>query len=290
MSTTPGNTSPTARSLPTEQATGAETSSVRRTLSLGWERTRWELRLFIRNRQAVGFTIFFPVMLLVLFGSIFGDVVEGTTIKYSQVLVAGIVASGAASVAFMNLAIGIATERDDGSLKRLAGTPMPKAAYFLGKTGLVLVTAVVEIIILLIVGVLAFGLSLPTSPERWAVFVGVLVLGVIDFALLGIALGGAISNAKAAPAVVNIPFVALQFVSGVYVPFWQLGSGIRAFASLFPLKWMAQGFRSVFLSDALLVREPSHSWQRPQTFAVLLAWAVIGTLLCARTFRWVDKK
>lgn len=265
-------------------------SNLRRTIHIGLAQASWEIRLFFRNKQAVGFTVLFPVMLLVLFGSIFGDTVEGTTISYSQVLVAGIIASGAASAAFMNLAIGISTERDEGALKRLAGTPMPKSSYFLGKIALVIVIAVLEVALLLAIGVALFDLSLPSSVGRWFTFFWVFLFGLVDFSLLGIALGGFIKNAKAAAAVVNIPFVALQFISGVYVPFWQLGSGLRAFASIFPLKWMAQGFRSVFLPDSLLVREPAHSWQHGQTALVLLAWAVVGAILCARTFRFVDER
>ena len=265
-------------------------ASLGRILQLGKGRAAWELKLFFRNRQAVGFTLFFPLMLLLLFGAIFGDKVEGTSLTYSQVLVSGIIASGAASVAFMNLAIGITTERDDGALKRLAGTPMPKASYFIGKIGLVLVTCALEVTLLLLVGIIFFNLSLPSDFGRWLTFLWVMVLGLIDFSLIGIALAGFIKNAKAAPAVANIPFVFLSFVSGVYVPFWQLGSGIRAFASVFPLKWMAQGFRSVFLPDEFLIREPSHSWQHREMALVLLAWAVVGTILCARTFRWTDER
>jgi ABC-2 type transport system permease protein len=258
-------------------------------IRVGIERIRWELTLFFRNRQALGFTLIFPLMLLLLFGSIFGDKVEGTNLNYSQVLVAGIVASGAASVSFMNLAIGLATERDEGALKRLAGTPMQKASYFIGKIGLVVVTAVIEVAMLLVVGVLMFDLDLP-SASGWLTFAWVLLLGLIDFSLLGIALAGMIKNAKAAPAVVNIPFVALQFISGVYVPFWQLGSGLRTFASLFPLKWMAQGFRSVFLPASFLRVEPGGSWQHGQMAIALGIWAVIGAILCARTFRWTDER
>jgi ABC-2 type transport system permease protein len=258
-------------------------------LRIGLERAKWELRMFFRNRQAVGFTLLFPLMLLIMFGSIFGGNVEGMSLKYSQVLVAGILASGASSVGFMNLAIGMSTEREDGSIKRLAGTPMPRSAYFIGKIGLVVVTTVLEVILLLVVGVVLFDLHLPSSPFRWFTFGWVLVLGVIDFSLLGIAIAGVIRNAKAAPAVVNIPFVGLQFISGVYVPFWQLGKGLRTFASLFPLKWTAQGFRSVFLPDAFLMREPGHSWQHPMMAIVLLIWAALGSLICLKTFRWVDE-
>ena len=259
-------------------------------LAVGLGRAAYECRLFFRRKEAVFFTFLFPVMLLVLFGSIFGGTVDGTNIRYSQVLCAGILASALASVTFVSLSIGIATERDEGGLKRLAGTPMPRASYFVGKVGLVLVTALAEIFMVLGIGALFFGVKLPTSPARWLTFAWVLVLGLTACTLLGIAMSSVPKNAKSAAAVVNLPFVGLQFISGVFVPFWQLSPALRGFASLFPLKWLAQGFRSVFLPDAFLRQEPGHSWQHGQTALVLLAWCGIGAVLCARTFRWTSTR
>jgi ABC-2 type transport system permease protein len=53
------------------------------------------------------------------------------------------------SVSFSNLAISIGLEKDDGTLKRPAGTPMPKASYFIGKLGMVYILAVVELVLML---------------------------------------------------------------------------------------------------------------------------------------------
>jgi ABC-2 type transport system permease protein len=166
---------------------------------------------------------------------------------------------------------------------------MPKLAYFIGKIGLVLVTVAGETAILLLAGVLFFGLDLPTSAARWLTFAWVLVLGATASTLIGIAMSSVPKSSKSAAAVVNIPFVALQFISGVYVNFTQLSPTVRAVASVFPLKWMSQGFRSVFLPDSYLSVEPGHSWQHGQMVMVLIAWCVIGAILCARTFRWTPK-
>ena len=68
--------------------------------------------------------------------------------------------------------------------------------------------------------------------------------------LIGIAYGTIPRTAKSAAAIVNPPFVILQFISGVWVLDAMLPEPLRALGALFPLKWMAQGFRSVFLPDA----------------------------------------
>lgn len=271
--------------------TNSTTSNFRRALRIGFARAKYEVRLFVRRKDALFFTLLLPVMFLLLFGLIFGSgKVDGTNLQYSQVLVSGILAAGVASVSFVNLAISIANERHEGGLKRLAGTPMPKISYFIGKIGLVLVTVALEVILLLVIGVVFFKLELPTGSGRWLTFAWVLILGSTASTLLGIAVSNVPKSAKSAAAVVNLPFVALQFISGVYVPFNELSPGVRTFASVFPLKWMGQGFRSVFLPDSYLaVAEPGHSWQHGPMVLVLTAWCIIGGLLCARTFRWVKK-
>jgi ABC-2 type transport system permease protein len=256
-------------------------------LSLGLARTRYELKLFFRNKEAVGFTLAFPVVLLVLFGAIFSNnKIQDTSVSFGQVVVAGIVASGIASVTFVNMAISIATERDAGTLKRLAGTPMPKAAYFLGKIGLVTVTAVLETAILLVVGATFYGIHLPSDPWRWFTFGWVFVLGLISCTLLGIAMSAVPRSAKSAGPVVNLPFVALQFISGVYVLFQDIPKGLQVVASFLPLKWLAQGFRSVFLPQSYAHVEVAGSWEHPRVALVLALWCVAGFVLAAVTFRW----
>src|SRR5712664_2921142 len=111
---------PPARPLPSIARAGMVRSSV-------------ELRSFFRNRQSLVFSLLFPILLLVIFGSIFGGTVRGTDTSYRQVFMAGIIAAGLMSVAFSNLAINIAMERDDGTIRRLATSPMPRSAYFIGK-------------------------------------------------------------------------------------------------------------------------------------------------------------
>ena len=255
-------------------------------LTVGIARGRHEVRCFFRSRESVLFTLAFPVMLLILFGAIFGndEVLKGT--NYSTVLMAGIMASGLGSVTFVSLSIGIATERDAGDLKRLLATPMPKMAYFIGKMIQVLVTMIMEFVLILAVGVLFYGVKLPSSGTKWLTFVWVSALGSVSCALLGIAMSSVPKNAKSAAAIVNLPFVALQFLSGVFVSFSDLSPTLRTIASFFPLKWITQGYRSVFLPDGYLKIEPGGSWQHGLGALALGAWVLIGLLLCARTFRW----
>jgi ABC-2 type transport system permease protein len=87
-----------------------------------------------------------------------------------------------------------------------------------------------------------------------------------------------------------VPVVALQFVSGVFIhPITQLPDWMITLASVFPVKWTAQGFRSVFLPDAMVYQEAGGSWESGRLALVLAAWCVIGLVLCLVTFRWTDR-
>jgi ABC-2 type transport system permease protein len=83
--------------------------------------------------------------------------------------------------------------------------------------------------------------------------------------------------------------LVLQFISGVFFQFSQVPVWMQTIASLFPLKWMAQGLRSVFLPDFLAAQEPAGSWELGRVALVLGVWCIAGLLLCVATFRWQDR-
>jgi ABC-2 type transport system permease protein len=257
---------------------------------IGMARAAIELTTFFRDKQTVAFVFSLPAVLLVLLGSIFRTMAAGHGMTVGTLFAAGLIGGGIASTSFQYLGVGIATERDRGMLKRLRGTPMPGTAYFIGKTGLVLACTVAETILLIIVGMLVDNLHLPTSAGRWWTFAWVFVLGTVCFALLGIAISSLPRSARSATAVVMMPLTVLQFISGVYVPATLVPAWLRVIASFFPLKWVCQALRSVFLPQQAVVLEPAGSWEHGRTALVLAAWVVAGLVLCLTTFRWQRRR
>ncbi|MCW7941050.1 ABC transporter [Streptomyces hygroscopicus] len=257
---------------------------------LGLHRGALEIKQFFRQREQVVFTFAFPVVFLFLFASIFHDAVRGTGVTASQLYVPAMMASGIMSTSFQSLGISIAVERDERVLRRLRGTPMPPTAYFLGKIWLVLFTGVLETAILLLVGTTVYGVDLPSDAGKWFDFGWIFVLGLTACALLGIAISSVPKSAKSASSVVVLPFLVVQFVSGVYIsvnaiPHWMLDIG-----ALFPLKWLCQGLRGVFLPDSAKVLEQAGSWEFGRIALVLAAWCIAGLALCLLTFRWKDRR
>jgi ABC-2 type transport system permease protein len=256
---------------------------------LGRRQVGSELRQFVRSREQVVFTMAFPVIMIIIFGSIFtGDL--GGGVRFTQYFVTGMIASGLMATGFQALAIQIPIERDRGVLKRLRGTPMPPAVYFIGKTGMVLTIAFAETIILLAVAVPLFDVSLPGSGADWLVLGWVGLLGITACTLCGIAFSSVARTGRSAPAVVTPVALVLQFISGVFFVFTELPPWMQQIAALFPLKWMCQGMRSVFLPDSFAAQEAAGSWELGKVALVLAAWCVGGLILCLTAFRWTTRR
>lgn len=259
------------------------------TANLALRRTWIELLAFLREREAVIFILAYPLIMMAIFSTVFGQEEQGSaagSVPYAQYFLPGMVATGVMLTSFQNLAISITVERDDGTLKRLRATPLPATSYFLGKVGQVLIVTTVQTAALLVLSATAFDVPMPSTASAWATFAWVFVLGTATGSVLGVAFSSVPRSGKSVTAVVTPIVLVLQFISGVFFAFFALPSWMQQVASLFPLKWLAQGMRSVFLPPEAVVLEVGGSWQHGVTAAVLGAWLVVGLVVGVRTFRW----
>ena len=254
-------------------------------LQLGIRRGNLEIRQFARQRESVVFTLLFPVILLAIFGSVFKDTIA-LGVTFSQYFVAGMIASGLVNTGFQALAITIPMERDFGALKRLRGTPMPASSYFIGKAILIFISMVIQILLLLGFGLAFFGLEMPTESAKWLTFAWLVLLGSACSTALGIAFSIVPKSGRGASAVVSPIVIILQFFSGVFFVFTQLPTWMQQVAAIFPLKWLTQGMRSVFLPDSFATQEVAKSWELQKTFIILVIWLIIGVFFSVRKFKW----
>ena len=260
-------------------------NTLKETVRIGVLRSFLEVKQFMRQRESVVFTLFFPVILLFIFGTVFKDTIA-PGVTFSQYFVAGMIASGLVNTGFQQLAITIPMERDDGTLKRLRGTPMSVSSYFIGKALLVTILMIVQTILLLFFGSVVFDLNLPTDPMLWWNFTWLVVLGSACSTVLGIAFSVVPKSGRGASAVVSPIVIILQFFSGVFFVFTSLPVWMQQFAALFPLKWLTQGMRSVFLPADFATQEVAGNWEIGKTALILIIWLILGLLISIKTFKW----
>jgi ABC-2 type transport system permease protein len=280
---------PAERALRSTPRAGRPAPAPPSAVRIGFSRVVPELKMFYRRPEQLALTFSMPAVICLLLGSIFSTKLPNAETSTGAVIAASMLAYGILSTSFINLGIGIAADRETGALRRLRGTPATASSYFIGKIMLVAIVSLAEAVVLLLVGVLVFQLRLPSDVFGWFTLAWVFILGIVSCSLLGILVSNFASNAVSAAVITNGPAVGLQFVSGTYVPLMVLPTWMLLVGSIFPVKWMAQGFRSVLLPAQMVAFEPAGSWEHGRTFLILAAWTIGGLLASLYVFRWSDR-
>jgi ABC-2 type transport system permease protein len=115
------------------------------------------------------------------------------------------------------------------------------------------------------------------------------LLGSLSATVLGIAFSSVPKSGRAASAVVSPIVIILQFFSGVFFVFSQLPGWMQQFAAIFPLKWLTQGMRYVFLPDSFATQEVAGEFELGKIAIILTLWTIVGTLIAIKTFRWMRR-
>ena len=201
--------------------------TLRRDLGLvGWQ-IRYEQRSYWRNRGRGVFTFIFPLMFLVIFASLNKNTHLNSRggIPYNDFFVPGILAYGVITTTYVNMAIGTAILRDEGILKRMKGTPLPRWAYIAARVGSTVLIVIAMAVLTIALGAVAYGVHV-----RVSTLPGVLVtlaLGTAAFTTLGIGVTRFIPNAEAAPVFVNLSVLPLTFISSIWFPADSMPKGLR---------------------------------------------------------------
>jgi ABC-2 type transport system permease protein len=244
----------------------------------------YELRAFARNRQSQFFTLAMPVLLLVIFASVFGGRgdttrVPGGQISTSVYYVPGIIALGVIAACFGNLVASVTAQRERGVLKRRRATPVPAAAVIAGRVLTAVVIAVVMATVLLGIGWAAYGAHVP---GRTALALAITVMiGAMSFCCLGYALTSIVRNEDAALPTTQALLLPLYFISGVFVAVTVLPHWLADVGEIFPVRHFA---------NALLVAYNPHTTGpgfASQDLLIVAAWGFSGLLIALRKFTWL---
>ncbi|PGH52143.1 ABC transporter permease [Streptomyces sp. Ru87] len=248
-----------------------------------------ELRHLLRNPKEMSGHLS-NVVVAVLIVAYVDDNVPGTRTPMAHLVLAGFAAYLLFQIGLLNLPQILVTEREEGALLRLRATPGGIPAYLVAKCLLVVVTAVGVLALLLAATALLVNGPLPQGPAGWLTLLWVTTLGLLAVVPLGAAIGAVLPNPREALALVMLPAMGLLLTSGVVFPITSLPGPVQQVASVFPLKWMAQGLRSALLPDSARAAEAAGSWELPMVAMVLTAWAVLGFLLAVPLLRRVTRR
>jgi ABC-2 type transport system permease protein len=235
--------------------------------------------LFWRNREAAFFSFLFPIILLVLLGSVYGDEpIEGVTA--ATYLLAGLLGYGLAATAFASLAITLVVRREAGLLKRVRGTPLPPATYLAAVIGSVMIVIALQVVAQLLIGVYVLDADWPAAP---ASFAATILLGAAAFASLGVAITALVRTAEGSSAVVNAIYLPMAFISGAFFSTQEMPAFLEAVSEMLPLTYLLDVIRATFIAGEGLGSSAGQ-------LAAVAVWGIAGLVFAVRMFRWEPRE
>jgi ABC-2 type transport system permease protein len=247
-----------------------QTFTVRRDLALVAWQVRYSQRAFWRSRRAAIMSIAFPLMFLIVFGSLNnGHIDTRGNLSFIDFYVPGIVAYAIILTCFNTTALGFAALRANGVLKRLRVTPLPWWVFIAGTVGSTLAVVTLSIAIMLLVGIVAFGAHLHTGTLPG--FLITLVLGCACFTTLGISAARLIQKPENGMGILVIITLPLMFISNIFFPLDGAPGWLNDVAKIFPFRALADGLQVAFDPRTRGSGIVAHD------LLVLAIWTLVGT-------------
>ena len=241
-----------------------------RSLMNGQMYTRYEIVRAFRNRRFFVFSLGFPLVLFfVIAAPQSGDQnFAGSGVSAALFYMAGLLSFGTMS-SMISTGARIAGERQAGWIRQLRVTPLSSRAYFRAKVLTAYAMAILTIASLYIAGAI-LGVSLPAS--QWLEMTGLILVGLLPFAALGIALGHMLNVDSIGPAMGGLTAL-LALVGGTWFP---VAHGfLHDVGQCLPSYWLVQA------SHVALGGRP---WSA-LGWIVMAAWTVVLGALAARAYR-----
>jgi ABC-2 type transport system permease protein len=241
-------------------------------LKLTWTETK----LYTREPSAAFFTLAFPLLLLLLFGGIYGN--EPAELfggrGYLDIFVPALIGFIAITSAFLGISQTLATYRDQGVLRRYRAAPLHpgvlSAAAITMYAGITAVGALLTVAVAHIV----YGVGLPEQPLSVALAA---LLTTLTFLAMGLLLGSVAPTPRTAEAVGMVIYFPMIFLSGaVGIPREIMPELMQRLTEVLPLTHAIDLLRSLWFGGG---------WELPAV-AVLVGFGVVSVLISVRVFRW----
>ncbi len=233
---------------------------------------RAQLTEIRRSKTAIFWMTAFPLGFLLLFGFVMarGDA------RVMAFMMPGLLTTTLMSGALFGVALPLVQQRETGLLRRLRVTPVHAASVAIAHGVTAMLTGLLSLFVLMTLGRWLFGMQMAGS---WATLIGVYLCGACALVPIGLLVGSTARDIRTAPAIANLLFFPMMFLSGSAMPFAVLPEGVQRFARLLPTTYLNETYSGVIVRGEGL-------WVLAGSLAVLLVIGIVGITLTSMLFRW----
>lgn len=192
---------------------------------------------FLRLLRTPSFSLpclLFPPVFYLLFGVLLGGKGGPAAATY---MLAGYSVFGVMGVALFGFGVTVAMDREQGLLTLKRAQPMPPGAYLVAKMAMAVLFAAIILALLAVLAIGVAGVHLPAL--QWLALVATCLVGVLPFSALGLWLGTLVSG-RGAPALINLVYLPMAFLSGLWVPLTMLPGFLQTAAPAWPAYHLAR--------------------------------------------------
>ena len=234
-----------------------------------------ELKLSLRDRTGVFFTVLMPLLMVVFLGYLNRESRVGG-VSYASFLMAGGIGIVIAGASFEVLGTALARQRDDGILKRLGGTPLRAWALVGAKVLAAAVIILAQATLMVFVTIFVFKAQI-TGSLLWTGMV--LLVGILAFATMGFAVAGLSRNADVAAAAAHAIALPMQFLCGTLFPIEEMPTLLQHIARALPMTYFVNALRG-----AMLIGGGPGGYATD--WIILLGCLAVSFVVAVKTFRW----
>jgi ABC-2 type transport system permease protein len=243
-----------------------------------WLKMSWvEAKLFLRKPLATFFALVFPLLLLFLYGSIYGNTPmsiyggHGMVEVYAPAYIAMVIATNG----LMTVPNAIASYRESGVLYRLQAAPLRPLSILLAQVAGNFVMTVLGALLIILAGVLAYHMHFLGNPLS---VIAAFVLGCLSFFAFGFVLASLLPTAYAVQVVAYLLFFPMLFLSGVGYPIQLMPQNLQDISRFLPLTYVVRLLQGLWLGESM----NAHI----QDVLILIGLAIVSMILSIRFFRW----
>ena len=236
-----------------------------------------QVKLYLRDPLGVFFTLLFAPLLMVVIGLVSGNEPDPLLggVGYLDHAISAYIGIIIGLVGLLSIPIGTATQRENGTLRRFAVTPLKPVVYFGADILAPLVATLLGTMLLLLVGRLAYGIRFEGNAPS---LIAALCLSALALFSIGYALGGLAPSARSAIVIGNVVAIPILFLSGAYMPLYLMPETVQQAARFLPLMHVVNLVRGIWFGGPLT----DYLFEVLVLVAILLA----GTAVVGTTFRW----
>lgn len=196
--------------------------------------------------------------------------------RYIDFLIPGLLGMNLMGTGIWSLAFSVTTARSRRILKRLVATPMRRGEYLLAQILGRMVFLLPEIVVLVGIGWLLFGVAVRGSILLLA---ATCLIGAMSFCGLGLLIASRVKTVEGASGIANLVLMPMWILSGVFFSSERFPDAVQPFIKALPLTALNNALRGIMTEGRGLIGIA------PQ-LAILIAWGMVSFAVALKIFRW----